>query len=147
MFDVAEHRDEILKRWMDRVIDSYPEETAKFLRSKADPFANPVGAGLREGLAELLDGVIDGFVDGVEFVLAGDAFGDELGAQIVDRAFLFPFIHFFFRAIRIKIAFIMTAPSIGLAFDERRPFSRAGPFDSLIDGGLDGHHIIAVDYH
>ncbi len=71
MFDVAEHRDEILKRWTDRVIDSYPEETAKFLRSKADPFANPVGAGLREGLAELLDGVIDG-VDPEELAPALD---------------------------------------------------------------------------
>ena len=60
MVDVAKHRDEILKRWIDRVFDSYPEETAKFLRSNADPFANPVAAGLHEGLAELLDGVIGG---------------------------------------------------------------------------------------
>jgi hypothetical protein len=71
MIDVAEHRDEILEQWIDRVMDSYPEETAKFLRSKADPFANPVGAGLREGLAELLDGVIDG-VDPEEMAPALD---------------------------------------------------------------------------
>ena len=58
--DIAEHQDEILKRWIDSVVDGYPEETAKFLRSKTDPFANPVGAGLREGLAELLDGIIHG---------------------------------------------------------------------------------------
>ena len=57
---IAEHRDEILERWIDGVFDGYPEETAKFLRSKTDPFANPVGAGLREGLAELLDGIIHG---------------------------------------------------------------------------------------
>jgi len=58
--NIAEHQDEILKRWIDGVVDGYPEETAKFLRSKTDPFANPVGAGLREGLAELLDGIIHG---------------------------------------------------------------------------------------
>ena len=58
--DIAEHQDEILTRWIDSVIDGYPEETAKFLRSKTDPFANPVGANLRDGLAELLDGIIHG---------------------------------------------------------------------------------------
>jgi len=55
---IAEHRDKILERWIDGVIEGYPEETAKFLRSKTDRFANPVGAGLREGLAELLDGIM-----------------------------------------------------------------------------------------
>jgi len=58
--EIAEHRDEILERWIKNVVDGYPEETAKFLRSKSDRFANPVGAGLREGLAELLDGVLRG---------------------------------------------------------------------------------------
>jgi len=58
--DIAEHRDEILGRWIEGVIKGYPEETAKFLRSKKDRFANPVGASLREGLAELLDGIIRG---------------------------------------------------------------------------------------
>ena len=62
MFDhgIEEHRDEILERWIESVFGSYPEETGKFLRSKSDRFANPVGAGLREGLAELLDGVLSG---------------------------------------------------------------------------------------
>jgi len=58
--DIAEHQDGILKRWIDHTIEGYPQETVKFLRSKTDPFANPVGAGLREGLAELLDGLIRG---------------------------------------------------------------------------------------
>ena len=57
---MAERRDEILERWIDRVFDDYPEETARFLRSNSDPFANPVAAGLREGLAEILDGVLRG---------------------------------------------------------------------------------------
>ena len=57
---IAEHRDEILERWIEHIIEGYPEETAKFLRSKKDRFANPVGASLREGLAEILDGVLRG---------------------------------------------------------------------------------------
>ena len=58
--DIAERRDEILERWVEDIIEGYPEETAEFLRSKKDRFANPVGASLREGLAELLDGVLGG---------------------------------------------------------------------------------------
>jgi hypothetical protein len=60
MLENGEHRDEVLKRWIDRVFDEYPEETAKFLRSNSDRFANPVAAGLREGLAEILDGILRG---------------------------------------------------------------------------------------
>jgi hypothetical protein len=60
MLDNGEHRDEVLKRWIGRVFDEYPEETAKFLRSNSDRFANPVAAGLREGLAEILDGILRG---------------------------------------------------------------------------------------
>jgi len=56
--EMTEFRDEILERWIEGVIGGYPEETAKFLRSQSDRFANPVGAGLREGLAEILDGVL-----------------------------------------------------------------------------------------
>jgi hypothetical protein len=69
--DIAERRDEILERWIETVIEGYPEETAKFLRSKKDRFANPVGASLREGLAELLDGVLRG-VDAAELSSALD---------------------------------------------------------------------------
>jgi hypothetical protein len=57
---IVDHRDQILKCWISSVIDAYPEETAKFLRSKPDQFANPVGASIRESLTELLDGLIVG---------------------------------------------------------------------------------------
>ncbi|MBD3853854.1 MAG: RsbRD N-terminal domain-containing protein [Acidobacteria bacterium] len=58
--EIEEHRGEILRRWIEGVIDDYPEETGKFLRNQSDRFANPVGASLREGLTELLDGVLRG---------------------------------------------------------------------------------------
>ena len=56
--ETTEFRDDILERWIEGIIKGYPEETAKFLRSQSDRFANPVGASLREGLAEILDGVL-----------------------------------------------------------------------------------------
>ena len=58
--EIAEFRDDILERWIEGIIEGYPEETAQFLRSQPDRFANPVGASLRDGLAEILDGVLEG---------------------------------------------------------------------------------------
>jgi hypothetical protein len=57
--EIAELRDEILERWINDIIEGYPEETANFMRSKKDRFANPVGAGLHEGLTEILDGILN----------------------------------------------------------------------------------------
>jgi hypothetical protein len=54
-----EQRNEMLARWFDRIVDHYPAETASFLRGQPDPFANPVGAGLREELEPILTGVLD----------------------------------------------------------------------------------------
>ena len=51
-------RTEIVRRWFDVIVDRYPAETAKFLRAQADPFANPVGAALREELAPILDALL-----------------------------------------------------------------------------------------
>ena len=58
--EILDHRDEILERWSEAVISEYPEQTAEFLSSRADRFANPVGAGIRESLPELLDGILRG---------------------------------------------------------------------------------------
>jgi len=55
-----ENRTEMLARWFDRIVDHYPAETASFLRGQSDPFANPVGAGLRDELAPILDAILDG---------------------------------------------------------------------------------------
>jgi hypothetical protein len=52
-------RTEIVRRWFDVTVDRYPAETAKFLRDQSDPFANPVGAALREELAPILDAILD----------------------------------------------------------------------------------------
>ena len=50
----------IAEKWLDRTLETYASRTAVFFKQTKDPFANPVGAGLREGLAELLDGLIRG---------------------------------------------------------------------------------------
>jgi hypothetical protein len=46
---------DILDRWFNLVLADYPSETANYFGSEKDPFANPVGSGLRKGLRELLE--------------------------------------------------------------------------------------------
>lgn len=50
---LEKRKSEILKKWYDQVIDTYPAETARFLRGQKDPFSNPVGQTTRESLDSL----------------------------------------------------------------------------------------------
>lgn len=52
---LSKKRSAILKNWFQVAIDSYPEQTAQFLKKEKDPFANPVGRTIREGLSGILD--------------------------------------------------------------------------------------------
>ena len=52
---LAANRGAVLERWFQAVLDTYPADTARFLASGADPFANPVGHTVREGLGRLYD--------------------------------------------------------------------------------------------
>lgn len=52
---LKEKREEILRRWFNMAAASYPDQTARFLRSQKNRFANPVGGALESGLAAVLD--------------------------------------------------------------------------------------------
>lgn len=51
---LAQKRATILGRWFDLIVETYPAETAKFLKRRQDQFANPVGAAVHEGIEGLL---------------------------------------------------------------------------------------------
>jgi hypothetical protein len=55
---VSKHRAAILSDWFEHIVSAYPDETARFLRNKREPFGNPVGAALREELGTVLDGAL-----------------------------------------------------------------------------------------
>jgi len=48
----------IVKKWFDLTAQTYAPDTAEFLKSKTDPFANPVGGSMLKGLNVLLDQLI-----------------------------------------------------------------------------------------
>ncbi len=55
---LSKKRTAILKSWFQVIIDTYPPETAQFLKKEKDPFANPVGRSIRDGI----DGIFDQLV-------------------------------------------------------------------------------------
>jgi hypothetical protein len=51
---LANKQQSIVKTWFDRVSATYPPDTSQFIKSRQDPFANPVGNALRTGLKALV---------------------------------------------------------------------------------------------
>ena len=49
------HKDEVIRLWTEAVFNTYPFETVGFLRTKQDPFGNPVAHMTREAAAALYD--------------------------------------------------------------------------------------------
>ena len=52
---LAQEKTAIVKKWFVSAIDTYPSDTAKFLKHQKDPFANPVGRTIYRGLEALFD--------------------------------------------------------------------------------------------
>jgi hypothetical protein len=70
---LLEKKPAILKKWFDAIADTYPGDTAGFLKNKKAQFANPVGHNIAEGTAGLFDALLQGmlpdtvsaFLDGI----------------------------------------------------------------------------------
>ena len=52
---LAKKKDAIVKEWFEKVANTYPPDTAQFVKSNPDSFSNPIGGSLRTGLAMLFD--------------------------------------------------------------------------------------------
>jgi hypothetical protein len=52
---LAQKKTAIIDKWFGAVVDSYPADTSKFIKTQKDPFANPVGGTTLNGLKGLLD--------------------------------------------------------------------------------------------
>lgn len=55
---IAKKRSAIVSKWFDAAIRSYPPDTAVFLESQKDHFANPVGSHTRKGIEGLFDQLV-----------------------------------------------------------------------------------------
>lgn len=62
LVDLLSHkRAAVLKRWFERIIETYPAGAAKFLGQQKDPFGNPVG----QTISREIDGLYDQLLQGV----------------------------------------------------------------------------------
>ena len=52
---LEQKRSVILKKWFDLTAQTYASDTAEFLKSQTDRFANPVGGTIQSSLKDLLD--------------------------------------------------------------------------------------------
>jgi len=58
---LEEKREEILSRWYDAILNTYPAEAASFLRKNRDRFENPVGQRIIEGIDGLFEELLGDF--------------------------------------------------------------------------------------
>lgn len=70
---LTKHKSAILEDWIQAVLETYPPETARFLRQSKDAFGNPVGATIKAETEHIFDEL-----------LAGDPESQELG-KFLDR--------------------------------------------------------------
>ncbi|MEJ2247139.1 MAG: RsbRD N-terminal domain-containing protein [Acidobacteriota bacterium] len=55
---LADQRDTLVKKWLDGILQAYPESTTKFFSQEKDPFRNPIGYTLKESLTAVFDGLV-----------------------------------------------------------------------------------------
>lgn len=55
---LEKHQATLVKRWFDKVVDTYPADTRRFIKAQKDPFANPVGQTTLNSLRALFDAVL-----------------------------------------------------------------------------------------
>jgi len=59
---LSEKRSVVLNRWIDHILNTYPADTANFLRDKKNRFSNPVGHSISEGV----EGIFEDLVSGID---------------------------------------------------------------------------------
>jgi hypothetical protein len=55
---LIEHKSVLVARWLQQMLQTYPEPSLNFLTQQQDPFRNPIGHTLKEGLSMLFDGIL-----------------------------------------------------------------------------------------
>jgi hypothetical protein len=57
---LSEKRPAIVRKWIDHILDTYPADTANFLREKKHRFTNPVGYSVSEGVEGIFEDLLLG---------------------------------------------------------------------------------------
>jgi hypothetical protein len=117
------HRSEALDRWRGFLLDSYPEEAARFFRKEKDRFKNPVGQSIHRATETLFDGALlerdtDGVPEALESLVRIRAVQDFSPPEALAFVFLLK------RAVREALA---------AASEERPPEAVLADLDARVD--------------
>ncbi len=90
---LSERKVSLTERWQQRLFESYPAETATFLKKEKDRFGNPVGQRLSQGLRELVQAFLaemdrDQVLAGLDEILRIRAIQDFTPSQALAFIFL-----------------------------------------------------------
>jgi hypothetical protein len=57
---LSDKKSDIIRRWHDLILDTYPSETATFLKGQKGGFVNPVGQIIEQGIEDIFTEIING---------------------------------------------------------------------------------------
>lgn len=57
---LTEKKPDIMKKWFDIILETYPSDTSNFLKRQKNQFANPVGHTIFQGMEHIFDELIKG---------------------------------------------------------------------------------------
>lgn len=60
---LKKNRDRLVREWIDRTLEIFPSDSAKFLRGEKDPFSNPVGSTISTEIGFLFDAFVTAATD------------------------------------------------------------------------------------
>jgi hypothetical protein len=99
----VDHRAAILKKWFDLTVDSYPADTAVFLKREGDPFRNPIGSTISEALTSVYE-AIGGEMDEERMAAALDDVVKVAAVQETSPSRALGFVFLLKRALREALA-------------------------------------------
>ena len=130
---LSQRRSAILKKWLDQILDTYPDDAKRFLKEQKDPFANPVGSTISKEIHHLYD----------EFLKGADP---EKMSPILDRIIRIRAIQDFLPSQAIAFIFILK----GIIRDEFKSGTAEGPaWDDLmvIENRIDRMALLGFDIY
>lgn len=101
---LVKKRSAIIKRWVDLIFGTYPDDTRDFLKRRKDSIANPVGASIVEGVDKLFDWLVkgeEGEVDSIRMFL--DNIVRIRAVQEFSASHSIGFVFFLKQAVREKL--------------------------------------------
>ena len=126
---LQEKKDAIVRRWFDEALASYSGDSAAAFKRQKDPFANPIGHGLRVATQTIFDELLDGpeTKAGPDVEKIGDHLREVIQARAVQQFSASEAVGFVFR---LKDA---VREELGPAATDGRYLSELAEFDARVD--------------